>query len=634
MTDEPVIPIPLRSLFAAVCDETATEQQIRELEGLVRSDEQVRRLYLAYCELHINLYFAIRDQRTHQAVCEQLGRDAAEPLAVLRHPVLSTSSHGLAGYFSSGWPVAYLVATVILSLGLLIGGVVHVSQPTDATLPSIANGGGAGSEGVDLPSPFGRGAGGEGNASSVVGRITGMVDCVWEKEGLGDRDWGLDKAAIRRGRETGNKNQKSQITNHKSLVALGDTLALRSGLLEITYDTGAKVILQGPVTYEVNSAAGGYLAVGKLTARLEKKAEGGRRKAEEASRSQSPFLLPPSTFVITTPTAIVTDLGTEFGVEVNAQGRADVHVFAGVVDCRLANERIGTQTVRLRKDSSASFLPDGSVIKQHQADRSRFAMIENVKTPHRQPLHLVGLYTFDGNAEDQSGNGNHVSASKMNGITFVDGMEGQSAHFDAAGGSFVDLPIDASPTAMPKLTWGVWVRPRKIGPDRGEILSTDIFAFGRTLTIDDRGRNVVDSPNDLRFSTFLGNEGPDRGIFSSTGPLPREKTWTFVAGVYNESLHRVSIYVEDKNMNDGNGGLAEEHTIGAIFGKCNSSIRVGRHAKMVEAFDGEIDNIFIFADVLNTQELETIRVHGVAGIKAIAQGKPAPSITLEQREKR
>ena len=40
--------------------------------------------------------------------------------------------------------------------------------------------------------------------------------------------------------------------------------------MEITYDTGAKVILQGPVTYEVESRRGGFLSVGKLTARLEK----------------------------------------------------------------------------------------------------------------------------------------------------------------------------------------------------------------------------------------------------------------------------------------------------------------------------------------------------------------------------
>ena len=43
--------------------------------------------------------------------------------------------------------------------------------------------------------------------------------------------------------------------------------------MEITYNTGAKVILQGPVTYEVESN-GGYLSLGKLTGKLEKRVSG------------------------------------------------------------------------------------------------------------------------------------------------------------------------------------------------------------------------------------------------------------------------------------------------------------------------------------------------------------------------
>ena len=55
--------------------------------------------------------------------------------------------------------------------------------------------------------------------------------------------------------------------------------------MEITYDTGAKVILQGPVTYDVESSAGGYLSLGKLTVRVERggKAEGGGRMSLIAS---------------------------------------------------------------------------------------------------------------------------------------------------------------------------------------------------------------------------------------------------------------------------------------------------------------------------------------------------------------
>ena len=129
-----------------------------------------------------------------------------------------------------------------------------------------------------------------------VGRVTGMVDCRWADPKTGTVDY--------------------------AYVPLGRKYALASGLMEITYDTGAKVILQGPCVYKVESATGGYLSHGKVTALVEKKS--GRRKAERrkqpdtqiVQRSNSPDF-PHSAFPIRTPTALVTDLGTEFGVEVD-----------------------------------------------------------------------------------------------------------------------------------------------------------------------------------------------------------------------------------------------------------------------------------------------------------------------------
>ena len=111
-------------------------------------------------------------------------------------------------------PLAYLLATVITGLGLLVGSLIHVSQPEQVVRNSA-------------PCLL---------SSGYVGRITGTVDCKWEKKGLGIRDWRLESG-----------NQKN------SLVALGDKFALASGLMEITYNTGAKVILQGPVKYSVES---------------------------------------------------------------------------------------------------------------------------------------------------------------------------------------------------------------------------------------------------------------------------------------------------------------------------------------------------------------------------------------------
>ena len=163
------------------------------------------------------------------------------------------------------------------------------------------------------------------------------------RSGPDHRDGDCSGADHRHGRLQGRKSVDSR-------VSLGQKFELASGLMEITYDTGAKVILQGPVTYEVESN-GGYLAVGKLTGKLEKKVASGQWSvvskstiSNQQSTISNPQSLIPNPFVIRTPTATVTDLGTEFGVEVKEDGGSEVHVLAGEVESGDAS-RIGPNAV-------------------------------------------------------------------------------------------------------------------------------------------------------------------------------------------------------------------------------------------------------------------------------------------------
>ena len=83
------------------------------------------------------------------------------------------------------------------------------------------------------------------------------------------------------------------------------------------------------------------MSVGKLTGKLEKKAESGKGRAEgnEKLASLSTIHYPLSTpFVIRTPTATVTDLGTEFGVEVKQDGVSEVHLIQGKVKVRRSDQ--------------------------------------------------------------------------------------------------------------------------------------------------------------------------------------------------------------------------------------------------------------------------------------------------------
>ena len=257
----------LTQLVGELVDDQLTDARRDRFLQLLRNNPSARNYYLDYMELHARLQW----RYTGVVECEiadngpkvkngQRELERGEKLAALSgelfvqdlsldhprpspaFPLLTTTLPGTVGFFSSGWPVAYLVATVICGVGMLIGSLTPTSQPEQvARQPSVPRR-------LDAEPK-----------TKLVGRITGMVDCKWAGTAF-----------------------------DAPSVPLGRKYELASGLMEITYDTGAKVILQGPVKYSVESAAGGYLAVGRLTARVEKKS---RRCGAAGRHRSSVFIL-------------------------------------------------------------------------------------------------------------------------------------------------------------------------------------------------------------------------------------------------------------------------------------------------------------------------------------------------------
>ena len=250
----------LLELAGAVCDNRASQDDLVELDAALHADETSQRRYLKYCRIHVTLEMELQSHCELQKLQERDNLDSpslapwesdvlaaatapTKPEPSPLFPILGNTIHNTAGYFSSGWPLAYLVATVIFGIGLLIGSLVHVSQPAQVARQS-----------VPCPAPVGPRP--EDGACRQDHRH-GRLQVGQSSRGQGYRGQGCNRLN----------------PNPQSLVSLGDKFALASGLMEITYDTGAKVILQGPVTYEVESAAGGYLSVGKLTARAGEEGE-------------------------------------------------------------------------------------------------------------------------------------------------------------------------------------------------------------------------------------------------------------------------------------------------------------------------------------------------------------------------
>lgn len=336
----------LFELMGMLCDEEATVGDVVEMDAIVFDAPKAGRCYARYCRMHSALKMELRAQRVSQSVFQKTAIEAAAESDELHGrrigspPPLSSMPAALvplcnaAGFFSSGWPAAYLMATVILGIGILVSAVTYTSPPQPIALqPSLP----AENLVVSQSQP------------KSVGRITGMIDGTWD-------------------------DPATKVANGAS-VYLGHQYTLTAGLLEITYDTGAKVILQGPCTYEVESANGGFLSVGRLTARVEKKNANNtmqleRCKSQNANRQlktanlkshisnpPSPLPPPPSAlpfsnpqslipspsslptarcplFTIKTPGARIVDLGTEFGVYVSKEGTTQVHVLRGAVEAQ------------------------------------------------------------------------------------------------------------------------------------------------------------------------------------------------------------------------------------------------------------------------------------------------------------
>ena len=281
-------------IVASATGEVTNELRM-EFEQLLRESDEACRLYLQgvdYSVLLPSVLAAIPDETSSDVLADS---EKSQPAIHPAYVVFNGLSHAAANCLSSGWPAAYLIATVIFAMGLIVGSHTYISPPKEVAVQFDRG----------VASPDTKSASPMQARSQHIGRITGMVDCVWAP--------GAD--AI---------HPRSESRNLKSSVSFGDRFCIRSGFLEITYDSGAKVLLQGPVTYEAESATGGYLAIGKLTARVEKKTGTAR------STPHSPFPSSPL-FCVRTPTATITDLGTEFGVAVDENGRVETQVFEGVV---------------------------------------------------------------------------------------------------------------------------------------------------------------------------------------------------------------------------------------------------------------------------------------------------------------
>jgi hypothetical protein len=285
-------------LTASLSDGSITESEIASLDRLLVDDPEAQAYYRQYVSLNVALEWMFVDKafRLTPAADSAVGARQKSPVLGFLGGVVDYVSHSRTLMF---WLLCGVFGLYFaVQLGSLL-----VSRFWAQNAAQVAEDRGAGIEKhgqfVDHP-----GSGTTGG--KVVARLTNAVDCQWKAAGQ-DSSVGLSPRNDNGPQPTAYSLQPLDIGTE---FRAGQKLNLMAGLAELTFDSGAKVILTGPALFDVTDALGGDLQVGKLTAKVPHTAAG---------------------FTVATPGGKVIDLGTEFGVKVRDDGAMNVIVYVGDV---------------------------------------------------------------------------------------------------------------------------------------------------------------------------------------------------------------------------------------------------------------------------------------------------------------
>lgn len=126
-------------------------------------------------------------------------------------------------------------------------------------------------------------------------------------------------------------------------------LKLKSGIAQIEFYQGARVLIEGPAELQLVSSGEATCTRGKLSANVPPQAKG---------------------FRINTPKGTIVDLGTEFGLDVN-DASAEVHVFKGEVELHKAAESMKS----LKEGQAMTFAAESQLLA---ANASSFASLNEI----------------------------------------------------------------------------------------------------------------------------------------------------------------------------------------------------------------------------------------------------------------
>lgn len=558
---------------AAVCHGTASEAQARALNALLRSSAAARDEYLLRVELHSRLASApdlfvsasAGDEalRSLAGFAPAAGRGAgppdfheatvtesakALPRAIGRYRRSKTCAapwHAA----SSGTPrrnrVLVWSAALAAGLGLVGGGwkLWRAAEPT-------------------------------GRTSHAVALLNQAVDAQWDPRGLVPR--------LGAPLEPGG-------------------LQLKSGLAQIVFYSGARVVIEGPAELEVISPKEAFCRRGLLAAEVPPQASG---------------------FRVRTPLMSVTDPGTTFALEVTNR-RTELHVFEGTVELQTA---VGMAMQRL-PEGTGVVVEQARPLRMVPANPAIFASLFDVQAKglaaealrlgqwraageqlNRTPALLVrfdfeNLDPGDWRLPNVSHGGGGVTAATIVGCQWTEGRwPGKRALAFQNVSDRVRLNV---PGEFESLTLAAWVRVQGLDRPLNSLFMTDGFEPGEVHWL---------IRNDGVLS--LGVKGPGPGNFQIIAS-PRVLTldqlglWTHLAVVLDGDAGRAVHYVNGLAVGAASLRLTPPYRLGtAELGNWNPARFPGNDPWLIRNFSGAMDEFCLFSRALSADEIRALYAEG------------------------
>ncbi len=299
----------LLGLFHDLTESRLTRQRADRLEELLAADPANRGMYVDFMLVVGGLH------RIGAARNDECGvmNDGLPTEAMRIGAPVSQSASVVHHFFSRGVLVSYMFAAVLLTAGAFAGFLAFGVGGREAARNV---------QSLPRPAPVS-----DAQQAPVVGYVTNVPGCRWADQG--------------------------PAATLGSPVLLGRTFALASGALEITYNTGERITLRGPATFEARWFNGGFLSQGKLSAQamtvqagetepLERRRLETYLKMAASTRAPGPayspydpvgnFAIPMSSFFIRTPSALAMSRGAEFSMSVDGTGATDTRLALGVLE--------------------------------------------------------------------------------------------------------------------------------------------------------------------------------------------------------------------------------------------------------------------------------------------------------------